>query len=82
MTTPSVNTSFLPKTNLLKTFAERLVARINKGRVFGLGAVVVDPTPEPSPEPSPEPTPEPTPEPSPEGGDGGTADGGGDGETP
>ena len=31
-----VNTTFLPKTSRL-TFKERLVARANKGRVFGMG---------------------------------------------
>jgi len=33
---PYVNTTFLPKTNGL-VFADRLVARSDKGRVFGLG---------------------------------------------
>ena len=37
-----VNTTFLPKTNGM-VFGDRLVARSNKGRVFGLGAVA--PTP-------------------------------------
>ena len=35
MMTPSVNTTFLPKTNTTKTFAARLIARGEKGRVFG-----------------------------------------------
>ena len=34
--------TFLPKTNLVKTFAERLQLRADKGRVFGLG-VHIDP---------------------------------------
>ena len=38
---PYVNTTFLPKTNGM-VFAERLVARSDKGRVFGLG-VTPDP---------------------------------------
>lgn len=33
---PYINTTFLPKTNGL-VFADRLVARSDKGRVFGLG---------------------------------------------
>ena len=37
-----VNTTFLPKTNGL-VFADRLVARADKGRVYGL-----DPTPTPT----------------------------------
>ena len=38
---PYVNTTFLPKTNGM-VFADRLVARSDKGRVFGLG-VSADP---------------------------------------
>ena len=33
---PDTHTTFLPKTNGM-VFAERLVARSDKGRVFGLG---------------------------------------------
>lgn len=32
--TPSVQTTFLPKTNLIETFAARFTARNNKGRIY------------------------------------------------
>ena len=39
-----VNTTFLPKTARL-TFKERLVARSNKGRVYGLAVAAPSPPP-------------------------------------